>query len=67
MNLKEFINENIKVHWKNTISRILKWKDNIKYFKELIEQTKFLAENSKVSERIYCYLNNIISIPLCKE
>ncbi len=65
--LKKIISDNIKKYWVCSISTILKWKNNIKYLDELKKQTNFLPENSKISERIYCYLNNLRSILLCKE
>ena len=32
---------------------------------DIIEQTNFLNENTKIPERIYCILNNITSQPKC--
>ena len=34
--------------------------------KELMKNTKFLDERCKSSERIYCYLNDLVEKPNCK-
>ena len=67
--LKNKIIEIINNYPLSNLSQQLISKKNIFYKNKLLEETQFLPLNTTISERAYCYINNIntnLKCPICK-
>lgn len=63
--LISIINEKIDKIWLKNISHHIKAKLNEELFKEIKKVTTFLGETEKVTENLYCIVNNIKTTPTC--
>lgn len=48
--------------WKSVVNKIKRNKD---LYNELISYTSFLSNNASISERLYCFKEHVISLPVC--
>ena len=67
MEIKKEINKILKNTNIKQIATVLNGKAQIDLKAQLIEKTSFLDSNVKITERIYCILNNITEIIYCTE
>ena len=65
MNIKEQIQELLQIKKPRYITVSFLQKNYISLYKEIINITSFLEENSSISERLYCIIHDINEYPKC--
>ena len=67
LNIKEILIELINKYKSKYIANVIMSNKNKDLYNEILNQTQFLWQNVKLSERIYCIIKGIETIQVCNE